>query len=88
MTSNRTERRTLPRAAARTEAVLVSADGVDRQPATIRNVSRKGALVELSEAASVVGETYLLLPGHGMQPIKPIWHKRHAMGVEYPDDEA
>lgn len=87
MTSDRKERRRLPRIASNTEAIMVSGDGTTRQTAAIRNVSADGALVELPEPQPVTGETYLLLPGHRLQPIRPVWRRGRAVGVSYPDDE-
>ena len=87
MTSDHPERRQAPRVSSNTEAVVVSEGGLSRKPAKIRNVSPIGALVELPNGASLTDDVYLLLPGHQLQPIKPVWRQENVVGVQYPCEE-
>ena len=87
MTSDHPNRRRVPRTAANSEATVVSQGGIARRPATLRNVSAKGALVEVPDSETLAGEVYLLIAGHQMQPCKPVWHEGDLVGVSYPDSQ-
>ena len=81
------ERRRVRRIVSNNHVVVVSEGGIKRETATIRNLSPKGALVELPEGRQLAGEVYLLLFGHDLQPVDVVWQEGNAAGVGYPDDE-
>jgi hypothetical protein len=85
MTSDHPDRRRVPRTATNCEATVVSQGGTARRPATVRNASAEGALVEVPNSEKLAGEVYLLITSHQMQPCKPVWRDGDLVGVSYPD---
>lgn len=76
------EKRQHKREALRLEATAVMGGGLVRQNVMVVNLSRSGAMVEVSEAIELP-EAFTLLFKHTLEPCRVIWRQSQFAGVEF-----
>lgn len=76
------EKRQHKREALRIAATAVMQDGLVREDIFVVNLSRSGAMVELSESIELTKD-FTLLFNHSLEPCHVVWRQAQFAGVEF-----
>lgn len=66
----------------RITGTAVMADGLVRADVLVVNLSRSGAMVELSESTELA-EVFTLLFNHSLEPCRVVWRQAQFAGVRF-----
>lgn len=83
MTSPQTENRFAQRRTTLKAGRIVFNAGRSTIDATVRNLSGKGAKLQVSSVVGIPDTFDLLLDGHARQPCRVIWRTLKELGVEF-----
>ena len=78
------EQRLHPREPIAIEGTAVAGDGLLRTPLRLVNLSRSGAMVELTNPAKLSSELVLLFK-HRAEPCKVVWQQGQLAGLQFVD---